>query len=82
MDGLFVLAYKRQLLALAENFAKQGFLLNPAFVKQHGDLQDKELKKKYVTKVGELFERYLMRWKDQKPSGAHNIPRRGNMRDA
>ena len=64
MDGLFVLAYKRQLLTLAEKFADHGFLLNPAFVKQHSDLQDKELKKKYVTKVCELFERYLMRWKD------------------
>lgn len=82
MDGLFVLAYKSQLLALAESFARQGFLLDQAFAKKHEYLLSKELRKKYVGKVGELFDRYLARWKNQKPSGAHNIPRRGNMRDA
>ena len=64
LDGLFVLAYKSQLLAIAENFARQGFVLDQAFAKQHEYLLSQELRKKYVSKVGELFDRYLARWKD------------------
>jgi len=36
----------------------------------------------YVEKVASLFDRYLQQWGDEgRPQGAHNVPRRGQLRD-
>ena len=34
-----------------------------------------------MEKVDSLFERYLRHWDQGRPQGAHNMPRRGQLRD-
>jgi len=36
----------------------------------------------FVEKVESLFDRYLKQWDEGKPVGAHNVPRRGQLRQA
>ena len=35
-----------------------------------------------MEKVESLFDRYLKQWDEGKPVGAHNVPRRGQLRQA
>ena len=35
-----------------------------------------------MKKVESLFDRYMKQWSDGRPQGAHNVPRRGQMREA
>ena len=34
-----------------------------------------------MEKIDSLFERYLRQWDHGRPQGAHNVPRRGQLRD-
>lgn len=75
VEGIYLLAYRRQLLSLAWHFSTSNFGLSTAFIKL-GIEPDH-----YISKVESLFERYLKQWEDGKPLGPHNVPRRGQLRE-
>jgi len=74
IEGIYLLAYRRQLLALAWQFSTNNFGLSTSFIKSAIEPEH------YVEKVESLFERYLKQWEDGRPQGSHNVPRRGQLR--
>ena len=84
-DRVFVAAYRAQLLALAEGFARQGFLIDVQTLHEIEDMHlynSKETRKNYCAKVADLFDEYVALWaaKEMKPVGPFMFGRRGNFR--
>ena len=63
IDGIYIMAYRRQLMALAWNFAANNFNL----VTQTNDDELLIEPRVYAEKVASLFDRYLKQWENQRP---------------
>ena len=64
IDGIYIMAYRRQLMALAWNFA----VINFNLVTNTNDNDELLIEPTvYAEKVASLFDRYLKQWENQRP---------------